>query len=258
MASKLLSKIFRRFGYDLLPVGKLEQAYFAGVIPYANKDQTKMLDECRPYTQTTRENTFALIRATEYLVRKRVPGAYVECGVWKGGSAMAMAMTLDHLQESRDIYLFDTFEGMPPGTSVDIDLEGNDERWYREESDLYIHAGKGSGWNAISIDEVKMNLDRLSPTRQRFHFVKGCVEDTLPLKAPEQIALLRLDTDFYASTRHELEHLYPRLVSGGIIIIDDYGHFLGARKAVDDYIAGHRLEIFMHRIDYTAIMWIKP
>lgn len=257
MARRLVSRILRRFGYDLLPVSKVDLAYFAGVIPYANDQQIEVMNTCRPFTQTTRENCFALIRATEYISRNSIPGTFVECGVWKGGSVMAMAMTLDAMGETRDMYLFDTYSGMPPGQSDDIDLEGNDERWYREESDAFVHAGRGEKWNAISLEEVQNNLNSLSSTKQRFHFIEGRVEDRLPAAAPQSIALLRLDTDFYASTKHELEHLFPRLVKGGILIVDDYGHFLGARKAVDEYFHAHDLRLFMHRVDYTSIIGIK-
>ena len=89
-------------------------------------------------------------------------------------------------------------------------------------------------------------------------YVKGPVEDSLPNHAPPAIALLWLDTDWYESTRHELEHLYPRLVSGGVLIIDDYGHFRGARKAVDEYFARNKEKILFQRVDYTARMAIKP
>ena len=87
--------------------------------------------------------------------------------------------------------------------------------------------------------------------------MEGLVEETIPAKAPEKIALLRLDTDFYASTLHELRYLFPRLSKGGILIIDDYGHFLGARRAVDEYIVENDIPILFHRINYTAIIGIK-
>ena len=92
----------------------------------------------------------------------------------------------------------------------------------------------------------------------RMHFVKGDVLETVPQEAPERIALLRLDTDWYESTRHELDHLYARLSPGGILIIDDYGHWRGARRAVDEFIEKHRLRLFLNRIDYTGRLAIKP
>ena len=170
---------------------------------------------------------------------------------------MAMAMVLDSCDQARDIFLFDTFEGMPSGEQCDVDLDGNDEDWYRKESDKYVHAGKGDKWNAVAIEEVESNLSRVQPTKQNFHFVKGKVEDTIPSQAPWEIALLRLDTDFYSSTKHELDHLFPRLVKGGILIIDDYGHFLGARKAVDEYFKSNNIKMLMNRVDYTVIMGVK-
>jgi hypothetical protein len=87
--------------------------------------------------------------------------------------------------------------------------------------------------------------------------VKGKVEDTVPKNAPEKIALLRLDTDWYESTRHELVHLFPRLLPGGVLIIDDYGHWQGARKAVDEYIAGNQVKILLNRVDYTGRIGVK-
>ena len=87
--------------------------------------------------------------------------------------------------------------------------------------------------------------------------VPGLVEDTVPSQAPEVIALLRLDTDWYKSTWHELEHLYPRLSVGGVLIIDDYGHWEGARRAVDEFIEAKGLRLFLSRIDYTGRLAIK-
>ncbi len=252
-----LNRLIRFSGYSLFPTKLAEEAIFVRQIPYATTEERHILDTCGPYTQTTRETRFALIRAVKYLICNDVPGAFVECGVWKGGSVMAMAMMLDNLGQARELYLFDTFDGMPPGSRLDVDLDGNDERWYREKSDAILHFGKGRAWNNISSETVQKNLSLLTSTKQKFHFVKGRVEETLPEKAPTSIALLRLDTDFYSSTKHELEHLFPLLVRGGILIIDDYGHFLGARRAVDDYFEANDIRILMHRIDYTSIIGIK-
>jgi hypothetical protein len=88
-------------------------------------------------------------------------------------------------------------------------------------------------------------------------FVKGRVEDTLPGSAPAAVALLRLDTDWYQSTRHELEHLYPRLAAGGVLVLDDYGSFEGARKAVDEYFAEYDIGPYLHRVDSTGRIAVK-
>ena len=110
---------------------------------------------------------------------------------------------------------------------------------------------------AISLEEVRANLLSTGYPPERLHFVKGMVERTLPDAAPQQVALLRLDTDWYASTKHELEHLFPRIARNGVLIIDDYGHYVGARQAVDEYIEQHRLPLLLNRIDYTARLAVK-
>jgi O-methyltransferase len=253
----LIRYVVRSFGYECIPKKRADELYFAGAIPYTTDEETRIMNVSLPYTQTGKERLFSLLRATRYISQNRICGAFVECGVWKGGSMMAASMMLDAMQELRDIYLFDTFSGMPRGVSLDVDLEGNTEEWYREKSDQYVHFGKGNAWNNVSLEDVKRNVAHCSRGSQRFHFVEGKVEDTVPSRAPESIALLRLDTDFYESTRHELIHLYPRLVEGGVLIIDDYGHFLGARKAVDEYFSEKGLHPFLHRIDYSGVISIK-
>jgi O-methyltransferase len=93
---------------------------------------------------------------------------------------------------------------------------------------------------------------------EQIHFVEGPVEETVPGSAPAELALLRLDTDWYESTKHELEHLYPRLARGGVLILDDYGYWQGARRAVDEYLAGLDSPLLLNRIDHTARIALKP
>jgi hypothetical protein len=113
-------------------------------------------------------------------------------------------------------------------------------------------------WCNASIEDVQANMARSSYPSQRIHLVKGPVESTIPGVAPDDIALLRLDTDWYESTRHELEHLFPRLVPGGVLIIDDYGHWQGARQAVDEYLAKSDVPILLNRVDYTGRIAVIP
>ncbi len=112
-------------------------------------------------------------------------------------------------------------------------------------------------WAYSALEEVKHNLLSTGYPAERISFIKGKVEETIPLNAPPQIALLRLDTDWYESTYHELVHLFPRLSSGGILIIDDYGHWKGARKAVDKYFSENKLDLLLHRIDYSGRICVK-
>jgi O-methyltransferase len=211
----------------------------------------------RPLSMTSPERLVSLSRAIDHLAAQGIGGDIVECGVWRGGSMLLVARKLVRLKDTnRKLYLFDTFEGMSePGGE---DVSATDQRTAQE---LLASADKSAGtnvWCYSSLDEVKSNMARSAYPADRIRFVQGKVEDTLPEPSIDRIALLRLDTDWYESTRHELETLYDKLVPGGILIIDDYGHWSGARKAVDEFIARRNLSLFLQRIDYTGRLAIKP
>ncbi|MEH1127829.1 TylF/MycF/NovP-related O-methyltransferase [Micromonospora sp. CPCC 206061] len=191
-----------------------------------------ILRSARPYTMTRKEKSYALYLATRYVVQHDISGAIVECGVWRGGSMHVVARTLLSIGDtSRDLYLFDTFEGMTPPTDKDRTYGG------RPAADLLASQPKTARiWAIASLEDVKQGFEAIPYPQDRIHYVKGAVESTLPAQAPDKIAILRLDTDWYESTRHELESLYERLASGGVLIIDDYGTFQGARQAVDEFV----------------------
>jgi O-methyltransferase len=190
-----------------------------------------------------------------YVAGNDIPGAIVECGVWKGGSMMAVALTLLALgKQDRDLHLFDTFEGMPEPSELDISHEGTAATTDFEKTRI---SDDSSEWCRAPLDLVQQAVRSTGYDPSRIHLVKGKVEDTIPDAAPGQIALLRLDTDWYESTRHELEHLFPRLSTGGVIVIDDYGHWQGARQATDEYLAKNRIPLLLNRIDYTARIGVK-
>jgi O-methyltransferase len=209
----------------------------------------------RPYTMTSIESLCALINAIRYVVDEGIQGDIVECGVWRGGNMAAAARTLAEMNSfDRSLYLFDTFEGMPQPGQRDINCEGD------KAQDIYRHnkqSGDGSDWCFASEEEVMELMSGCGYDETKIHLVKGRVEETVPSKAPEKISVLRLDTDWYDSTRHELQHLFPRLESGGIIIIDDYGHWQGARDATDQYLAQNGISIFLQRVDYTVRLGVK-
>lgn len=208
------------------------------------------------FTMTSQERLVSLSRALDHLVENGIAGDLVECGVWRGGSMMLAARKLIRLkQQHRRLFLFDTFEGMSaPG---DSDISAVDSRTAEE---LLKNSDRLSGnnvWCYSALEEVKSNLYSTAYPQANLFFIKGKVEETLPYDKINEIALLRLDTDWYESTRHELEVLYDKLVPGGILIIDDYGHWSGARKAVDEFISKRKLNIFLNRIDYTGRLAIK-
>ena len=205
----------------------------------------------RPYTMTSAERIAAVCDAARYISRSGIAGAVVECGVWRGGSMMAAARTLlEERDTARDLYLFDTFEGMTEPGAADVSIFGAAAA---EEYKLHPE-----GWCAASLDDVRESMQRVGYPSDRVHLVKGLVEETIPGGAPQQIALLRLDTDWYESTRHELEHLFPRITPGGVLIIDDYGHWQGARKAVDEYLQTRGIPLLLARTDYTGRIAVVP
>jgi O-methyltransferase len=209
----------------------------------------------QPYTMTSAERIFSLCDAVKYIYDQKIEGDIVECGVWKGGSMMAIAETLINLGDtSRYLYLFDTFEGMTPPSKNDVDISGIAAEELLSKSEKTQDT---SVWCCAGLDVVKQGLGMVNYPKDKIHYVQGMVEETIPEHAPEKIALLRLDTDWYESTKHEMEHLFPRLVKGGILIIDDYGHWQGARKAVDEYLAHNQVRIFLNRIDYTGRIAVK-
>jgi hypothetical protein len=214
-------------------------------------------EKVRPFTMTSLERGYALYKAVQHIAVRRLEGALVECGVWRGGSCMLMAHTLLQYEALRPyMYLYDTFCGMTePGEKDRIAWNGESvlERWKRSGSGVNDDF---TSWS-VSYEEVYNNLLRTAYPEERLIFVRGDVQETLKETVPDKIALLRLDTDWYESTLMELEVLYPKLVNGGILIIDDYGHFTGARKAVDEYFTGHKNPVLFNRIDYTGRIGVK-
>ena len=209
----------------------------------------------RRKTLTSAARIAALCDSVEYVVRNGIEGDVVECGVWKGGSMMAAALTLMRLGESdRDLHLFDTFRGMPEPSPEDVrspyDGYSPHKRWRR-------HFRSEREWAGVPAADVRRSLEGTGYPSERIRCIEGMVEKTIPDQAPEKIAVLRLDTDWYASTKHELEHLYPRLSQGGVLIVDDYGHYDGARKAVDEYFAESAETALLNRIDYTGRIAVK-
>ena len=219
-----------------------------------------IIERAAPFTMTGIARLQALVDAVRYCEARGVPGAFVECGVWRGGSVMAMLLTLLELGvTTRDVWLFDTFEGMTEPTEHDVSSLDPPalETWRQAESrDERPWSGMFSS-DVFNEDDVREAVQSTGYPADRIHFVRGRVEDTLPGRMPETLALLRLDTDWYESTRHELTHLYPRLADAGVLIIDDYGHWQGAQQAVDEYFSTVAQPLLLNRIDYTGRIAVK-
>lgn len=210
---------------------------------------------CKPATMTSPERMYALYKAVEYIVDANIPGDLAECGVWRGGSVMVMAATLAAKGcRNRRIWLYDTFAGMTAPGADDVDYAGRDAAALLNEQ---AKSQESLIWGLAPIEIVRANLAKVPYPPEMFNFVQGPVEQTIPGAIPSQLAILRLDTDWYESTKHELVHLYPRLASRGVLCIDDYGYWRGSRKAVDEYFASGHTPILLNRIDDTGRIGIK-
>ena len=247
MLKKMVKKLIEMNGYDVLPKSTGPRNFVE--IP---TDVVKKLKICVPYTMTSWERLQGIAIAVKYLNNNDIQGDFVECGVWAGGSIGA-ACLVDEMSGARDYWLFDTFEGMTKPTSLDGEIA------ISEFSRLESENGY-SDWCRVGVDDVKKNLTKLGLSLERAHFVKGDILKTLlePDNIPTKISLLRLDTDWYESTKIELNILYDLIVPGGVLIIDDYGYWEGSRKAVEEFFQNRNKKPILLPIDHDARIVIKP
>ncbi len=250
MVKSLLRSAVRRLGYDVVRARPDPELVLADL----SEEERDIVRRVRPYTLTSLERIAAVVQAVGHLARHGIEGDLVECGVWRGGSSMAAALALMARGDTeRTLYLYDTFEGMSEPTERDRLVDGTSAQSVLEA------APRGTGfWCYAALEDVQRNLASTGYPADKVVCVKGRVEETIPARVPEKIALLRLDTDWYELTRHELEHLYPLLTAEGILIIDDYGHWQGARAAVDEYLEQLDHPLFLARVNYTGRIAVKP
>jgi len=241
MFKKIIKKIAAYAGYKFIK--KIDHE-----LENTSKFNKELIKNFSKYTMTSDMKIFSLFKAFEYINKFNIEGDFVECGVYMGGNIMILKKLLEHNNLRRNIYAYDTFEGMTSPTSYDIKIDGTvaSKKFLKKDS-----------WCSCSLEKVKKNFTEMNLDLNNIKFVKGKVENTLKISdnLPKKISILRLDTDFYESTKIELEYLYPLVVDGGILIIDDYGSWLGSKKATDEYFSKKRN--FMHFIDHSARMIIK-
>jgi len=247
----IIRKILQRFGYDII---KINQDNFS-ISPDFEDVHKDIFEKVKNNTMTSPERIYSLIEAVKYIEHNNIVGDIVECGVWKGGSMMAVAETLKYLNSTnRNLYLYDTYEGMSEPTEYD-------KTWYGKSASTLLtseaNKEKNLVWAYSALETVQKGMESTQYPANKIKYVKGKVEDTIPSTIPQNIAILRLDTDWYESTCHELVHLFPLLNKGGVLILDDYGNWQGARKAVDEYISQNAITILLNRIDETGRIAIK-
>ena len=244
---KVINWALKFFKLKLIQPGKR-------IVPFDVEEDFKEIHRrAQPFSMVSPERLYATYQAIKYVEANQIEGDVVECGVWKGGNSMVMALTLLNCgSKSRNIYLYDTFEGMVEPGEKDIDHRGRHSRgeWQKHQS------SDVNQWCYSPVEEVKQNMASTGYPGDKVHFIKGKVEDTIPARMPEKIAVLRLDTDWYESTLHELTHLFPLLADRGVLLIDDYGHWKGQKEAVDSYFADS-FKPLLSRTDYSGRMMIK-
>lgn len=209
----------------------------------------------KPFTMVRITRSYALWNAVNYISAAGIEGAFVECGVWRGGQSMLAALAFSRNNRQPDFHLYDTYSGMSAPTDLDVRAStGSAARAVWEERQTATH----NEWSFAALDDVKNNMSSVNYPAERVNYHVGMVEDTLKGEVPEKIAICRLDTDWYESTKMEMEVLFPRISPGGILIVDDYGSWAGSRKAVDEYLTNNRINILLMRPDAGGRIAVIP
>ena len=243
----LINKIADQMGYSIINNNQK--------IAELSKKDNDYIDLVSKFSMTPKIRIYNLLQALRHLKIKKIDGDYVECGVWKGGNVLLFKKFLENEDFSqRNIYAFDTFEGMTNPDENDFEINTNISATKLLKNDKKKETNV---WGVCSLENVKKNISKYVNNLENIYFVKGPVEITLneAKNIPKKISLLRLDTDWYQSTKKELEVLYEKVSSGGVIIIDDYGHWGGSKKAVDNFFSDKY--VWMHYVDYACRLIIK-
>lgn len=202
----------------------------------------RLYNAAKAYSMLDVPGFFNLYQSVLYVAANRVPGSLVECGSFLGGASIFMTALARELGDDRPIEVYDTFAGFPEG-----------------QTDVRRGVGEVRGPRYQSFfDSVRANFDTVLGTAHGVALIEGDVAETLPVRSRKPIALLRLDTDYYPSTRAEFEHLYPLLSPGGVLIVDDYGVYEGSRRATDEYMAGKARPPLLNRITPGIWAGVKP
>ena len=277
-SKKIIKKIFESFYYEILKtkydnkqlsyeylnlerIERIKKNKFLEKRPELNEEDINAIKYVlkNDLTMVSPARLTDTVLAVKHIEINNIPGSFVECGTWRGGNAIAASLACNKYFKNRNFYIYDTFTGMSePDDRVDksVFIGDTSKNVFNKHQELNFNS-----WCYASLDEVKENFKKAGLTLENITFIKGKVEDTLKIKSnlPEKISVLRLDTDWYDSTIVELEVLYPKLEIGGVLLIDDYGYWDGARKAVDDYFLRHDTPTrpFFAHSDFTGRIGIK-
>jgi len=252
----MLKKVFKQYLYKLgYSISRAGSNSFTPV--ELSKDDFELVNDVRAnnLSMTTTSNLYATVLACKYIIENNISGDFVECGVYRGGHSIIAASIFKRYQVEKKVYMFDTFAGMTVPTKFDKKSSTGEpaiKKYYNTLKPRY------SNWAYSPLEEVRRNFKDRQLTEYAI-FVKGDVNNTLLNKQniANRISFLRLDTDWYESTKLELEILYPKLVNGGVLVIDDYGSWDGVLKAVNEYFNTLPKKPYMGVIDSAARLLIK-
>ena len=247
ISKKIIKKIFNSFGLEIKRKNNFQDRYFDSVTEMTERE-VQILNEISEIALSSVANQWSIIQSLKHIKEKNIPGEIVECGVYKGGSLILICLISQMIELSRAIIGFDTFEdGFDKISKFDLSIKKKKIEDLNFEKNFFP-----------SVDDVLDIIKQFNIKKNYFpKLVKGKTQETLLLSEniPNSISFLRLDTDIYEPTADQLDKLYPKLSSGGILHIDDYGHCPGVKKAVDEYFKGHN--IWLHRVDYTCRLLLK-
>ncbi len=248
----------RKTGYFFLKKSLLKYSTYRSLIddiniPEASNNNLDIINTGKKLGVSMR-NVWSLIQSIEYLYHNKVEGVFVESGIYTGNSLILMQKIQTQLGLNKEILGYDTFEGMVKPSKYDKWINNPELNAVEKYNNL---KKSNNPWMYASMSQVKNHLNNNLNDISNIKFIKGDVRETLNenKNLPDKISLLRLDTDFYESTKKELEILYPKLQTNGVLIIDDYGFFSGSKKAVDEYFKDKF--VFKHYIDKSIRLIIK-
>ena len=251
---KKIKKFFNYFGLTIE-----RKSYQNNLSPDIKEYEKRLIDNAKQFSMTSKIRMLALCRAFKYVQENNIDGDLVECGVWKGGNLILLENLMYEFNKfDRKILGFDTFEGMTEPNEFDINLKNQEAKKLLNIEKKIENNVKENNWCFSSYDSVLKNFTENTKSNN-LTLIKGDVKETLNKdeNLPKKISILRLDTDFYESTKIELEKLYPLLSKNGILIIDDYGHWQGAKKAVDEYFKKINYKPLLNIVDYSCRLIIK-
>jgi hypothetical protein len=249
--AKLINSLSKKFGYRLIKIQKKNwHDDFVGI----SKFEKKSLEVASKYSMTGFERMFFLVKALKQIKIDNIEGDFVECGVWRGGNLILFQKIIEELKlKNRKIFAYDTFFGMNQPGHFDLNIKNEKAKIILNSLEKKrVDPNKNIILAKCDLDEVKKNFHTNTKKNDNLICIKGEVEKTLKIKKnlPKKISLLRLDTDWYQSTKIELEVLFPLLSKNGILVIDDYGYWKGSKKAVDEYFKNKKNNLF--KVDFTA------